>query len=63
MRYADLLPPFMQDIAWVRVYANHWDRRNCMNRAEIRESMEIYGNRVVRRVLPGYNFLIVWLEA
>ncbi|MBR0406853.1 MAG: hypothetical protein IJI53_02340 [Clostridia bacterium] len=47
----------------MRVYVNRDEKRNCMNREEIQESVEIYGNRTVRRVLPGYNFLIVWLEA
>lgn len=62
MTYAQLIPPFSRDIAWVRVYANRRDTMNCMNKAQIRESLAIYGEKTVRRVLPGYNFLLVWLE-
>ncbi len=62
MTYEQLIPPFLQDIVWLRIYINHREKMNCMNRVEIRESMEQYGGRTVRRVMPGYNFLIVWLE-
>ena len=53
------------EIAWMRLYlsADGRDEENCMSREEMNQAVLAYGDRTVRRLFPGYRFVIVWLDS
>ena len=59
-----LLEPFRGELAWMRIYpGGRWAKPiNCMSVPEIRDAVNTYGEAAVRKAMPGYRFIIVWLE-
>lgn len=60
--YGQLVTLFGDEIAWGRVYIRNTEKTEWHNDIERRESIRLYGDRAVKRVIPGYRFLIVWVE-
>ena len=60
--YRQLMFVLKKDIAWCRVCQPDRADENCMSAEQIRESVYRHGDRLVRRVYPGYHFVIVYLE-
>lgn len=59
-----LLDVVAKEIAWLRIYPNgqriiHY---SYMNKSEIHEALRLYGEKTVLRVMPGYSFVIVWVD-
>lgn len=53
------------EIAWMRIYptdvrASHGE--DCMGRDAMNEAVNRYGERTIRRMMPGYRFVIIWLD-
>ena len=61
--YGQLVTLFGDEIAWGRVYIRNTEKTEWHNDIERRESIRLYGDRAVKRVITGYHFLIVWVEA
>ena len=53
-----------EEIAWLRIYPNgqRIEYESFMSLSEIREARIMYGEKRVLRVMPGYRFLIVWVD-
>ena len=52
------------EIAWMHLFPEgKWENRvACMSAQEIRDAVLAYGDRTVRRCMPGYRFVYVWLD-
>ena len=52
------------EIAWMRIYtAQRWEEPlSCMDAQAIRDAVLALGDRTVRRCMPGYSFVFVWLD-
>lgn len=59
-----LMAVVADQIAWLRIYpdAQTIEQVNYMSKAEMQRALETYGEKVVLRVLPGYYFVIVYLD-
>lgn len=53
-----------EEIAWLRIYPNgqRIEYESFMSLSEIREARILYGEKRVLRVMPGYRFIIVWVD-
>lgn len=53
-----------EEIAWLRIYPNgqRIEYKSFMSLSEIREARIMYGEKRVLRVMPGYRFIIVWVD-
>ena len=53
-----------EEIAWLRIYPNgqRIEYLSFMSLSEIREARILYGEKRVLRVMPGYRFIIVWVD-
>lgn len=53
-----------EEIAWLRIYPNgqRIEYESFMSLSEIREARIMYGEKRVLRVMPGYRFIIVWVD-
>ena len=52
------------EITWLRIYPNgqRIEYTACMSDREIREAVAMYGARAVRRVYPGYGFVMIYTD-
>ena len=59
-----LMAVVADQIAWLRIYpdAQTIEQVNYMSKAEMQRALETYGEKAVLRVLPGYYFVIVYLD-
>lgn len=59
-----LMAVVADQIAWLRIYpdAQTIEQANYMSKAEMQRALETYGEKVALRVLPGYYFVIVYLD-
>lgn len=59
-----LVELLLGEITWLRIYPNgQWTQYTaCMSDREIREVVALYGNRTVRRVYPGYGFVMIYTD-
>lgn len=59
-----LMAVVADQIAWLRIYpdAQTIEQANYMSKAEMQRALETYGEKEVLRVLPGYYFVIVYLD-
>ena len=53
-----------EEIAWLRIYPNgqRIEYLSFMSLSDIREARILYGEKRVLRVMPGYRFIIVWVD-
>lgn len=61
--YAQLIRAMGEDVSWARVYLTNTKSEEWHNQIEKRESLRMYGEMTVKRAMPGYRFLLIWLEA
>ena len=61
---AQLAEVLHKEIAWMRIYFDyrHEQSLDCMDWEKIRDAVRAYGDRYVRRVYPGYRFVMIYLE-
>ena len=60
--YRQLIHVLKREIAWVRLYLPNGTQENHVGPQAIRESVYRLGDRVVREAMPGYHFMIIWLD-
>lgn len=60
--FAELMRGTAWEAAWGRVCIRRVKPEEWHSPAELRDLLARYGDRKVEKVLPGYYFLIVWLE-